>query len=100
MIQLVIEMRCTDSVLMSFTAAIGFLVFTAQTLPIFTHDWVELTEPRPMNLTDENGVFLVKNYAYQTYIIASMIAICMWDFSVSQLIDYNQISRRRRFIMD
>ncbi|KAJ1375085.1 hypothetical protein KIN20_038323 [Parelaphostrongylus tenuis] len=51
----IIEARCTDNILFAGAAAVGAVVLVLQSLPIFMNNWVFLTEPRPINKTNENG---------------------------------------------
>ncbi|EPB73458.1 hypothetical protein ANCCEY_07442 [Ancylostoma ceylanicum] len=51
----IIEARCTDNVLFAGAAVIGAVVLVLQSFPIFMNNWVFLTEPRPINKTNENG---------------------------------------------
>lgn len=56
LLQIIIQMRCTDRALLTFAAGLGVIVIAMQTIPIFTDQWVHTTEPRPINRTDENDV--------------------------------------------
>ncbi|RCN45070.1 hypothetical protein ANCCAN_08935 [Ancylostoma caninum] len=55
----IIEARCTDNVLFAGAAVIGAVVLVLQSFPIFMNNWVFLTEPRPINKTNENGEQMV-----------------------------------------
>ncbi|GMT36026.1 hypothetical protein PFISCL1PPCAC_27323, partial [Pristionchus fissidentatus] len=50
-----VEARCTDNILFSSAASIGSCVLLLQTCPVLMNNWVHLTEPRPINKTNENG---------------------------------------------
>ncbi|VDK57324.1 unnamed protein product [Cylicostephanus goldi] len=51
----IIEARCTDNVLFAGAAVVGAIVLVLQSFPLFMNNWVFLTEPRPINKTNENG---------------------------------------------
>uniref|UniRef100_A0A1I7X8P0 CNNM transmembrane domain-containing protein n=1 Tax=Heterorhabditis bacteriophora TaxID=37862 RepID=A0A1I7X8P0_HETBA len=55
----IIEARCTDNVLFSGAAAMGTVVLILQSFPVVMNNWVFLTEPRPINKTNENGEQMV-----------------------------------------
>ncbi|KHN88696.1 Voltage-dependent calcium channel gamma-5 subunit [Toxocara canis] len=63
--QAIINARCTDALLWSFTSLIGIVVACLHSIPLLTNSWVYLTEPRPFNKTNENGEFLETVFHYR-----------------------------------
>ncbi|VDO55322.1 unnamed protein product [Haemonchus placei] len=62
--QYIIEAKCTDDVLFISAAIFGAVVLILQTFPIFMNNWVFLTEPRPINKTNENGEQIESTFHY------------------------------------
>ncbi|VDP02416.1 unnamed protein product [Heligmosomoides polygyrus] len=60
----IIEAKCTDNILFAGAAAVGTIVLVLQTVPIFMNNWVFLTEPRPINKTNENGEQIETTFHY------------------------------------
>ncbi|KAF8356366.1 stg-2, partial [Pristionchus pacificus] len=59
-----VEARCTDNILFSVAVSIGSIVLLLQTCPVLMNNWVHLTEPRPINKTNENGEQLEAVFDY------------------------------------
>ncbi|KJH47129.1 hypothetical protein DICVIV_06780 [Dictyocaulus viviparus] len=60
----IIEARCTDNILFTGAAAVGAVVLVLQSFPICMNNWVFLTEPRPINKTNENGEQIESTFHY------------------------------------
>ncbi|KAE9414154.1 hypothetical protein Angca_001177 [Angiostrongylus cantonensis] len=60
----IIEAKCTDNILFAGAAAVGAVVLVFQSFPIFMNNWVFLTEPRPINKTNENGEQMESTFHY------------------------------------
>ncbi|KAK6008993.1 hypothetical protein OSTOST_26109, partial [Ostertagia ostertagi] len=60
----IIEAKCTDNTLFAGAAAFGTVVLVLQSFPIFMNNWVFLTEPRPINKTNENGEQIEGTFHY------------------------------------
>ncbi|WKY14150.1 hypothetical protein Q1695_000028 [Nippostrongylus brasiliensis] len=60
----IIEAKCTDNILFASAAAAGVVVLVLQSFPIFMNNWVFLTEPRPINKTNENGEQIESTFHY------------------------------------
>ncbi|VDM54846.1 unnamed protein product [Angiostrongylus costaricensis] len=60
----IVEAKCTDNILFACAAAVGAVVLVLQSFPIFMNNWVFLTEPRPINKTNENGEQMESTFHY------------------------------------
>ncbi|CAJ0609642.1 unnamed protein product [Cylicocyclus nassatus] len=82
----IIEARCTDNVLFAGAAVVGAIVLVLQSFPLFMNNWVFLTEPRPINKTNENGEQMESTFHYNV----GYFQVCRMHINNQSGIVYNE----------